>query len=52
MAGRSVKEVDVYGEAGMNKVQLDIEGYATGLYTLQLFEDEVKVYVERINKIN
>lgn len=52
MAGRSVKEVEAYGEAGMNKVQLDIEGYATGLYTLQLFEDEVKVYVERINKIN
>lgn len=52
MAGRSVKEVEAYGESGMNKVQLDIEGYATGLYTLQLFEDEVKVYVERINKIN
>nr|MBP6625772.1 T9SS type A sorting domain-containing protein [Chitinophagaceae bacterium] len=51
MNGRQLKQIEAHGDAGMNTINIDIADYAAGLYSLQLFENNKKVYDQQVNKI-
>lgn len=51
MNGRQLKQIEAHGDAGINTINIDIADYAAGLYSLQLFENNKKVYDQQVNKI-
>ncbi|HNF72240.1 MAG TPA: T9SS type A sorting domain-containing protein, partial [Chitinophagaceae bacterium] len=52
MSGRTIKQVLLQSNAGMNNVKVDLSELAAGLYTVQIFNDEILEHVEKIRKTN
>ncbi len=50
MSGRVVKQIQARSEAGVNKLYLDISDLANGIYSIQLFENDIMTHVDRIRK--
>ena len=52
MSGRTVKQVLVKSQAGMNSINIDIAALADGIYTVQIFENNNLSFVQKVRKNN
>lgn len=50
MSGRIVKQIQARSEAGVNKLTIDLSEVANGVYSIQVFENDVMTHVDRIRK--
>jgi hypothetical protein len=50
MSGRIVKQVQARSEAGMNKLSLSLGDIASGVYTVQVFENDQLTHVSKVKK--
>ena len=50
MSGRIVKQIQARSNVGMNKLTIDISSIATGLYTVQIYENDNLTQVSKVKK--
>jgi hypothetical protein len=50
MSGRIVKQIQARSEAGMNKLSLSLGDIASGVYTVQVFENDQLTHVSKVKK--
>jgi hypothetical protein len=50
MSSRIVKQVQARSEAGMNKLSLNLGDIASGVYTVQVFENDQLTHVSKVKK--
>ena len=50
MSGRTVKQVISKSNAGMNKMTISMSEVASGIYTVQIFENNKLTFVEKVRK--
>lgn len=50
MSGRLVKEIQAHSEAGMNTYSLSLAELASGLYTVQVYDNEQLSHVSKVKK--
>ena len=52
MSGRTVKQIFAKSNAGMNNITISIAELASGIYTMQLFENDKLTFVQKVKKDN
>jgi hypothetical protein len=50
MSGRIVKQIQGRSEAGMNKLSISLGEIASGVYTVQVFENDNLTHVSKVKK--
>jgi hypothetical protein len=50
MSGRIIKQIQARSEAGMNKLSISLGDIASGIYTVQIFENDQLTQVSKVKK--
>jgi len=52
MSGRVIRQVQAKSSVGMNNIQLSLGEIASGVYTVQVYDNKHMIYTEKVKKNN
>jgi hypothetical protein len=50
MSGRIIKQIQARSEVGMNQLSISLGDIASGIYTVQIFENDQLTQVSKVKK--